>query len=275
MTNFNRPKRADVSTPKTGQTKGRGCPARAPFFVPKFTVSDTMSSLLLLAFAIAMVPCALNAQLPAAPGEEPAQPAARVRCWIFPHGEKDSATVVARGADKTEHQLASAKGVAVSPTGYAALAPWTYTLDLKLRSGGVSSPPIQFKDGNFYTVAAMPKGGAWQITTYFDGPPADKSAPRPVHVLNFSPGRSTVVRAGNAPPLQVPPGAVAEMQLPPQRVPVRVEVLAADGGPPALSTVEVDLKEWPCAYVVVSADYRGRMRPRVLRGGEEPEIAAP
>lgn len=98
----------------------------------------------------------------------------------------------------------------------------------------------------------------------------------PVRVFNFSGGRKTVLHPRDAKPSEVPPGSVAEIKLPASLAPLRVEVPTLDGkGAPALSTVELDLKQWPSAYVVVSPDYRGRMRPRVLRGGEEKEAPAP
>lgn len=210
-------------------------------------------------------------------GEEPPekQPVARIRCWIFPRKENDAVTVVAKSMDKSEYQLAAAKGVAVSPVGYGTLPAGTYVFEARFGGSSVSSPAFLLKDGSYCTLAAVPKGNSWELTAYPDGVQADKSAPRPVRVFNFAGGRKTILRPGDAKPSEVPPGSVAEIKLPASLTPLRVEVPTIDGkGAPALSTVELDLKQWPSAYVVVSPDYRGRMRPRVLRGGEEKDPPA-
>lgn len=231
-------------------------------------------AVVIIACAGAAVPDIVKAQ-ESPVGKETWQPVAYVRCWIFPGKESDDLTVIAKGVDKTEHQLGSAQGVAVSPTGYAALPPGAYSLEVKSGSKTASSAPCQFKDGEYYTLAVVPKGAAWGISSYFDGPLADKGAPRAVRVFSFSSGRNTLLYFGEAKPTQLASGTVAELKMLPALTPLRVEVLAADGGAPAISTVELDLKRWPSGYVVVSADYRGRMRPRVLRGGEEKEPEAP
>ncbi len=210
------------------------------------------------------------AQAPVAEEKGAEVPTAHVRCWIFPASDKDIATVVARAADKSEHQLASAKGVAVSPVSYTTLPPGAYVLEVKSGDRTVSSSAIQLKDGSYHTIAALPKGTAWELAAYSDGLRDDKSAARPVRVFSFAGGRKTILHTGSASPVQVASGSVAELQMPASLVPLRAEVLATDKGAPAVSTVEMDLKQWPSAYVVVSPDYRGRMRPRVLRGGEEP-----
>lgn len=212
------------------------------------------------------------------PGEDSSkkQPVAHVRCWIFPRKENDAVTVVAKSADKTEHQLAAAKGAAVSPVGYGTLPAGTYVFEARFGGSTASSPAFLLKDGSYCTLAAVPKGNSWELIAYPDGLQADKSAPRPVRVFNFAGGRKTVLHPGDAKPSEVPSGSVAEIKLPASLTPLRVEVPTLDGkGAPALSTVELDLKRWPSGYVVVSPDYRGRMRPRVLPGGEEPEIASP
>lgn len=235
----------------------------------------TRTVTLLIVSAVVLLALNTPAQVPTAEDKEAEVPAAHVRCWIFPASDKEGATVVAKGADKTEHQLAAATGVAVSPVSYATLPPGAYVLEVKSGDKTVSSSAIQLKDGSYHTIAVVPKGSTWQMTPYFDGPPADQSAPRPVRVFSFAGGRKTILHTGSASPAQVASGSVAELQMPASLVPLRVEVLTTEGGAPAISTVEMDLKQWPSAYVVVSPDYRGRMRPRVLRGGEEPETAEP
>lgn len=223
----------------------------------------------LLAGAFAFLVRSVLAQAPVTEEKEAEVPTAHVRCWIFPTDNVKATTLVARAADKTEHELASVQGSAHTPTAYTALSPGAYVLDLKLGDRSVSSAAIQIKDGTYHTIAVVPKGSALELVPYFDGPRPDKSAPRPVRVFNFAAGRSTVLYPGSARPSKVPAGSVAELQLPPSVMPFRVEVLASNGSAPATSTVELDLKRTPSAYVVVSADYRGRMRPRVLSGGGE------
>lgn len=227
---------------------------------------------LFILMAVALATLVRTASAQEAPAEEqPRQPAAHVRCWIFPGKPSDKVAVTAKGTGNTEIQLGSAQGAAVSPEGYASLAPGTYSFDLNSGSEKTSSSAYQLKDGSYYTLAVVPKGGSWEIRPYSDGPLANTAAPRAVRVFSFAGGRNTLLYVGESKPSQVASGSVTELKMPPVVSPLRVEVLAADGGPPAISTVELDLKQWPCAYVVVSADYRGRMRPRVLSGGEDEE----
>jgi len=138
----------------------------------------------------------------------------------------------------------------------------------------LASARVALRGRRHYTLAAWYDGTKWNLKVFADGLSPQSSAERPLRVLNFTGDRDTVVTIGRGKGTRVSPDSVQEFKTSPGITMVSVEVMAADGGPPALSAVEVDLAAMPSVYLVVGPDYRGRMRPRIIEGGEikEPEV---
>jgi hypothetical protein len=134
------------------------------------------------------------------------------------------------------------------------------------------SEALPLRSGSAYTLIAWISGAKWQIKVFPDTL-AQGSSQRPLRALNFAEGRETLLSAGGGEEIKLADNSVTGMNVAARICDVRVKVLAADGGPPAQSTVEVDFATVPSAYVVVRPDYRGRMRPRVILGGAETEDA--
>ena len=64
--------------------------------------------------------------------------------------------------------------------------------------------------------------------------------------------------------------------MPPKVIGAKVSVLALDGGPPALNTMEMDFSALKSGYLVVVPDNLGRMRPQFIGGGyQEIQEVAP
>ena len=116
-------------------------------------------------------------------------------------------------------------------------------------------------------------GGKWDAKLFLDASAPQKSE-RHVRVVNFADGREALLRIDGAKPSPVTGSSVAQFPAPTGIALVSVEVLEPKGGPPALSSVEIDFSAFLNAYVVIAPDYRGRMRPRVIGGGRTKESLA-
>jgi hypothetical protein len=69
--------------------------------------------------------------------------------------------------------------------------------------------------------------------------------------------------------VKMPGNMVQEVRAPAKVVGATVKVLAPDGGPPALSALEMDYSTLGSGYIVVVPDNLGRMRPQFIGGGYE------
>jgi hypothetical protein len=213
---------------------------------------------------------AQEAATPAAPERKPP---ANLRAWILNPSKDTRIQAKVEGAEEGV-SLASASGGAPSFSPAYVQFP-AGRLDLSLIEG--EEPPrlseaLPLRSGSAYTLIAWISGAKWQIKVFPDTV-AQGSSQRPLRALNFAEGRETLLSAGGGEEIKLADNSVTGMNVAARICDVRVKVLAADGGPPAQSTVEVDFATVPSAYVVVRPDYRGRMRPRVILGGAETEDA--
>lgn len=200
------------------------------------------------------------------PGKEPA----RVRGWVFPgKDDKDVTLRALQPQAEAQYPLAAGTGgaAAVSPS-YLSLPGGELVLELKSGNQMLSQTRVSLRDGRYYTAAAWRDGAKWTLKIYADGPASSDTTERPVRIFNFAAQRETVVQIEPGPEFDVAPNSVQDLKAPAKVGMVTVKVLSGDGGAPAESTVEVDLSLLGSAYVVVGPDYRGRMRPRVINGGE-------
>ena len=204
-----------------------------------------------------------------------------IRAWIIPSSESDAVAVSLKSArDESPTVLAISKGGnrEINP-GYLEVNPGNTSFEIKPEQGeeilAQTAGPLQPE--RQYTAVAWKNGGKWQLKVFPDGPVTSKAAERPLRFLNFAQGRETLATIGQDKEGKIPPDAISEVKLPPKISGIVVKVLAPDGGPPAQSSTEVDFTIASSAYVVVGPDYRGRMRPRVITGGEIPVVdpAAP
>lgn len=211
-----------------------------------------------------------------APAQEPGADApdqgnespAGLRAWIFPRGDESMAVVCKTAADEQPRTLASATG-AKRTTGeiYQEFAPGRIELQLKAGNRVVATAAGTLGEGRQYTAIAMPDGGNWKIKVLADGPAKAGGSLRPLRVCNFAAGRETVLSLQGAADIKVAGDSLHETEVPPTLSGLTVRVLAADGGPPAQTSSEIDFVRAPSAYVVIGPDYLGRMQPRVILGG--------
>lgn len=198
---------------------------------------------------------------------------ASLRAWIFPGSLTQPVTVsITPAGTETTKALAFAKdGATVSRTSYEQIPPGSMRVDLKSGDEVLASKTGNLREEAHYTVLAWNNGGRWELQVFNDDLSSPNAADRPLRVLNFAQGRDTTIALDNGAENPVAKDSVQEMKLPGKVTLVTARVKSLDGGPPAQSSVEIDFASSPSAYVVVGPDYRGRMRPRVLRGGPLPE----
>jgi hypothetical protein len=220
-------------------------------------------------FAFAALALGQEAAAPAAPERKPP---AHLRAWIV---NPSKATRIEAKTEASEEAivLASSSGGAASlGPAYAQFPAGRLAISLLEGEDAAVSEALPLRSGSAYTLIAWISGAKWQIKVFPDTL-AQGSSQRPLRALNFAEGRETLLSAGGGEEIKLADNSVTAMNVAARICDIRAKVLAADGGPPAQSTVEVDFATVPSAYVVVRPDYRGRMRPRVILGGAETEDA--
>lgn len=231
--------------------------------------------ILLLGASIVAPPSSVLAQ-EQAPEEGPAaERVASVRVWVFPGTEKDGVQITFSTGEQSEKKVMAqtADGEARSEEGYQPVAEGQMLSEIRVGERVVSNTSVNFRKGSSYTMVVWSSGGKWDAKLFLDASAPQKSE-RHVRVVNFADGREALLRIDGAKPSPVTGSSVAQFPAPTGIALVSVEVLEPKGGPPALSSVEIDFSAFLNAYVVIAPDYRGRMRPRVIGGGRTKESLA-
>jgi hypothetical protein len=191
-----------------------------------------------------------------------------VRGWIVGDGV-EAVSLFAQGPnDENPRQLCSvAAGENVMNPSYTEFV--TGNFQFQLKSGGkvLHAFKAELAEKAAYTLLAWRRNGQWELKLYADGPFVPNSLEHPLRLLNFAASRETLITLDRVGEKTVAANTVEEFMVLPKLTSFTVKVLAADGGPPAQSSGDVDFAEIPSAYIVIAPDYRGRMRPRVISGG--------
>lgn len=223
---------------------------------------------ILLLFTITLM---LSAQEPAK--EEPTGrhvPQAYLRGWIYGAKESPVAMFLLDEADGESVTLAEAAGGAVSASEqYQTLKLGSRTVEVRAGKKVLARKEVALRKGEIGTLLAWQTGDRWQTEVFSDSTGEPNAPDGLLRIINFAGGRETLLSIDGGVDTKVAPDSVQEFRGPRKVCMVRVQVLAKDGGPPAQSSVEVDFRALPTAYVVVGPDYRGRMRPRIISGGQK------
>lgn len=230
---------------------------------------------LLLGTSIIVPPASVLTQEQPAEEGPAAERVASVRVWIFPGTEKDGVKITFSTGEESEKKVMArtADGEARAEEGYQPVAEGQTQSEIRIGERVVSNTPVNFRKGSSYTMVVWNSGGKWDAKFFLDASASQKPE-RHVRVVNFADGREALLRIGDSKPSPVTGSTVAELPAPASIAMVNVEVLDPQGGPSALSSVEIDLSDFLNAYVVVAPDYRGRMRPRAIGGGRTKESLA-
>jgi hypothetical protein len=212
---------------------------------------------------------------PPAEGGDKAPPQAMIRAFVVPGADsKQSLQIVVKpqkaDADLEPQVVAATDGPAVFSGSYQATAPGAALIELRAGDKVLAKVAGSLRPARAYTFVAWqtPPSG-WQIKAFPDDPASPNAADRALRILNFPAGRETLLSIDRGAETKVPGNVVQEIQAPAKVVVASVKVLALDGGPPALSSLEMDLTSSGHGYVVVVPDNLGRMRPRFIGGGYE------
>jgi hypothetical protein len=180
-------------------------------------------------------------------------------------------------ADAPPQVVAATDGPATFGSNYAPIKPGGVVIELRSGDKVLGGGSVALQPARAYTfVAWQATAGGWQIKAFPDDPTSPNAADRAVRVLNFPAGRETLLSIDQRAETKIPGNAVQEFRTPAKVIVAKVKVLASDGGPPALSSLEIDYTALKSGYIVVVPDNLGRMRPRFIGGGyEEIEELAP
>lgn len=212
---------------------------------------------------------------------EKAPPQAMIRAFVLPaDGATESLQLVLKpqkaDVDLAPLVVATSNGAAVFGAGYQPIAPGGVAIELRAGEKVLASSAGTLRPARAYTFVAWtaPPGG-WKIKAFSDDPSSPEAADRAVRIINFPAGRQTLLSIDRGAEIKVPGSAVEELRVPPKVIGAAVSVLDPDGGPPALSNVEMDFSTLKSGYIVVVPDNLGRMRPQFIGGGYEevPELA--
>jgi hypothetical protein len=195
-----------------------------------------------------------------------------LRGWIVGSGDSVAVSLMVRGPREKDPRkfTSAAAGEIVMNQGYSEGLVGSFQFQLKTGEKLLQSVTAELDENSAYTVLAWRQDGKWELKAYADGPYAETVTDRPVRLMNFAENRETLISMDNGPETKVAANTVEEFKIAPKLTSFTVKVLASDGGPAAQSSGEVDFASTPSAYIVIAPDYRGRMRPRVLNGGNLP-----
>jgi hypothetical protein len=230
---------------------------------------------LLLCLSIILPPPSVRGQ--EQPPEEGPSPEriANVRVWIFPGSEKESVGVAFATGEQSEKKVMAQTtgGESRAEEGYQTVAEGQLMSEIRVGDRVESTSTINFRKGSSYTMVVWNSGGQWEAKLFLDASTLQKPE-RHVRVVNFADGRPAMLKVGGGQGQNVAGSSVAEFPAPTGVAMVQTDVIDPKGGPPALSSVEIDFSAFLNAYIVIAPDYRGRMRPRVIGGGRTRESLA-
>jgi len=209
-------------------------------------------------------------------------PSTMIRAFIVPADDSKASLQLVVKPQKAEADLApqvvaATDGAAIFGSNYAPIKPGGVVIELRSGDKMLAGGSVALKPARAYTFVAWQTSSAdWQIKAFPDDPTTPNAADRAVRVLNFPAGRETLLTIDQRAETKIPGNAVQEFRAPPKVIVAAVKVLASDGGPPAMSSLEMDYSTLKSGYIVVVPDNLGRMRPRFIGGGyEEIEELAP
>lgn len=225
----------------------------------------------------------VSAEQPASESGDQPPPQAMIRAFVIPaDGSQESLQIVIKPqqaeADMAPQVVASTDGPAIFSANYLRVDPASVVIELRAGNKVLAKDAGALRPARAYTFVAWqaPPGG-WQIKAFPDDPASPNASDRALRLLNFPAGRETLLSIDRGAETKVPGNAVQEIRAPVRVVAASVRVLAPDGGPPAVSTLEIDYSTLGSGYLVVVPDNLGRMRPQFIGGGyeEEVELAPP
>jgi hypothetical protein len=230
-------------------------------------MSNRLSRVLCLLCAV-LIPAGTWSQEPAETGDAASRAVARLRVWVFAgDSPPQGASIVALGADGSSLSLGDASGQKTEAA-YRDLPPGNYTVEVRENQNPVAQQMADLGKDSYHTAIAWRSNGKWSLGIYSDKQIKSASGERPLRLLNFAKGATTTIAIKGLQTLEAEPDSVKEVKLPAKIFTLDISAKAPDADVPARTLSDIDLSVAPAAYVLVSPDYRGRLRPQVIEGGE-------
>lgn len=206
-----------------------------------------------------------------------------IRAFIVPsEGAEESLQIVVKPqkADPglTPLVVAATGGPAIFSGSYQRIAPDAVLVELRAGDEVLAKTAGTLRSARAYTFVAWqaPPAAGWQIKAFADDPATPNATDKALRVLNFPAGRETLLSIDQGAETKLSGNTVREIRAPSKVISASVKVLSPDGGPPALSALEMDYTTLGSGYIVVVPDNLDRMRPQFIGGGyEEVEELAP
>jgi len=232
-------------------------------------------------FLFSILVASASAQQSAPPtidSEEGKRRVCQLRGWLLPGSKGDFTLRLASAVEPQGGKVlsTSSSGASTADPSYTENPAGSFLAEVTDANLVVlASQQVRFVRDGFYTLlASQDKDGKWSVTSFSDNLTSPDASEKPVRLLNFADGLETLVELPDAKPLKIAGNSWVESNYPAEIIEMTVKVLAADGDSPAQSSTEIDLGVWPTAYVLIAPDHRGRMRPRLIDGGEPKLIEA-
>jgi hypothetical protein len=201
---------------------------------------------------------------------DPKRVPAHIRVWVMVFDEKAPISIAFKGKDAESVTLLEAPGVQPTRGFYVEVPKGSGEIVASAGEIVLASATVDLLPDDHRTVLISRKGGKLNLQVLQDPLPGQKDFPPVVRLLNFGTGRSAEVTLGAQNKVIVPENQMVISQVPAQTdIPLRVVLPDPSGGPPAISSTDIDSRTSPSWSLVVIPDYRGKLRPRVSPDGRE------
>ncbi len=192
-----------------------------------------------------------------------------LRGWLLPkEGEEELKLLYFKDPASAPTTIAvSANGMRSTSPEYLPVSEAGGMVELRAGDRTLAKSSLPLRSGRFYTLIATQSKGEWKFKVFADGAETDNALDRPMRVMNFANGCDIKLAFGAAKPLTVQEGEMGEMRAPAKTAMLDMELFGKDGKSLGKAVLEIDASAAGSAYIVVSPDYRGRMRPRIIYGG--------
>jgi hypothetical protein len=189
-----------------------------------------------------------------------------LRTWIMEANGPLELVMASESALEPEILAQAAVGGSATSSEYVSVPAGRKVFSLRDGDKPVATGIFPIRAGEYSTIIALKKDGRWQIEA-FDDVVKREASRHPVRMMNFAGDLQTRLSFSSGETRTISPRSVEEFAIARDIGGVRVEVLAADGGHPAQSSMELDGKSSRATYVIVRPDYRGRLLPELMQDG--------
>lgn len=204
------------------------------------------------------------------PEASPNKSPAHVRVWAMVFAEKTAFAVKLRPKDGEPVSLLDTPGETPSKGFYGEIPKGVAELSIVSAGQIVDTKSITLASDDYQTILVRRKGSRLVLEVLQDPLPGQKDFPPALRLFNFGTGRVAEVTIGKEGKVVVPDN---EFLIKPisqtGEVPLSVVLPDPAGGPPAISSTDIDTRTSPSWSVVTVPDYRGKLRPRVSPDGKE------